>query len=188
MTFRLNGGWDVKVQRNRKQKSYIFQFFGPPTLVGRVLWNRVCPSFRPSFCQSLRPSFRLSRRFLGIVSLVFSKCWHGARNPYEVVRDRAGFSRKKFFAPKIGKMDQKWAKTWFFEFIEKFCHSFLLNLFYNENLYYMCSCTNPIFGKIFVHEICAKSANQIADLINHISRANQWNSLIFCMFIQIHIN
>ena len=25
-------------------------------------------------------------------------------------------------------------------------------------------------------------------LINHISRTNQWNSLIFCIFIQIHIN
>ena len=25
-------------------------------------------------------------------------------------------------------------------------------------------------------------------LINHISRTNQWNSLIFCMLIQIHIN
>ena len=30
--------------------------------------------------------------------------WYGTRNPCEVVRDRAGFSRKKFFAPNIGKM------------------------------------------------------------------------------------
>ena len=37
--------------------------------------------------------------------------YNGARNPYEVVRERAGFSRKSFFAPKIGKMDQKWAKN-----------------------------------------------------------------------------
>ena len=35
----------------------------------------------------------------------FSKFWHGASNPYEVVLDRAGFSRK--IAPKIGKMGQK---------------------------------------------------------------------------------
>ena len=37
----------------------------------------------------------------------FSKFWHGARNSYEVVHDRAGFSRKVFFAPKMGKMGQK---------------------------------------------------------------------------------
>ena len=39
---------------------------------------------------------------------------------------------------------------------------------YNENLYLLCSCTNPIFGKIFVTEIWAKmiSANQIAGFFN----------------------
>ena len=48
-------------------------------------YKRVCPSF----CSSVLPSIRLSGRFLWIVSLPFSKFWHGARNPYEVVRDRA---------------------------------------------------------------------------------------------------
>ena len=38
------------------------------------------------------------RRFLGIVSLDFSKFWHG----------------KFFLALKIGKMDRKWAKKGFF--------------------------------------------------------------------------
>ena len=33
---------------------------------------------------------------------------------YEVVRDKVGFSRKKIFAQKIGKMDQKGAKNMFF--------------------------------------------------------------------------
>ena len=114
-------------------------------------------------------SFRLSGCFLGIASLVFSKFWHGARNPYEVVCDIAGFSRKKKISPKIERMDQKWAKNMVFEFIEKFWHSFLLNLVYNENLYYLLSsCTNCMFGKIFVHEIWAKlfSANQIAGFCN----------------------
>ena len=32
------------------------------------------------------------------------------------------FPGKKFFAPKIGKMDQKCTKTGLFEFIEKFGH------------------------------------------------------------------
>ena len=56
----------------------------------------------------------------------------------------AGFSWKKFFAQK-----------------------FLLNLFYNDNLYYLlCSCTNPIFGKILLPEIWSQmfSANQIAEI------------------------
>ena len=44
-------------------------------------------SVRPS----VLPSVLLSRHFLGIVSLVFSEIWHGARNSYEVVHDRAGF-------------------------------------------------------------------------------------------------
>ena len=60
---------------------------------------------------SVRPSVLLSRRFIGIVSLVFSELWHGARNPDEFVRDIAGFSGKKISAPKFGKMDQKWAKN-----------------------------------------------------------------------------
>ena len=56
-------------------------------------------------------------------------------------------------------------------------------MFYNENIYHLlCSSKNPVFRKIFVPEIWAKifSGNQIPDfLINHISRTNQWNSLIF---------
>ena len=46
-----------------------------------------------------------------------------------------------------------------------------------------------IFGQIFVPKIWAKmfSANQIAGFFNHICRRDQWNSLIFCMLIQIPI-
>ena len=42
------------------------------------------------------------------------------------------FSEKKFFLPQI---EGKWAKIGLFGFFEKFGHKFLLNLFYNENLY-----------------------------------------------------
>ena len=86
-----------------------------------------------------------------------------------VMHDRVGFSGKKFFTPKISKLDQKWAKRGFCEFIKKFGHQFLLNWFYNENLYYLLSsCTNLIFVKIFVPQIQAKmfSANQIAGFFN----------------------
>ena len=60
-----------------------FLVFGHPAVAGRVLY--------------------LFGHFLGIVSLVFSKFWDGSRNPYEVVRDRAGFLRKRLLPPKLGK-------------------------------------------------------------------------------------
>ena len=101
----------------------------------------------------------------------------------------AGFSGKNFFCL------QNWEngpKTGFFQYIGKFCDLFWLHLFYNENWYYLlCSCTNPIFKKIFIPEIWAKCSQPIRlqdFLINHRSRTSQWNSLIFCMLIQIHIN
>ena len=59
---------------------------------------------------------------LNCIAVTFSKFWHGARDPYEVVRGRVEFFRKIFFAPKIGKIHPKRAKTGFFEFIGKFCH------------------------------------------------------------------
>ena len=118
-----------------------------------------------------------SRHFLGIVSLVFPEIWHGARIPCEVVvRNRAGFSRKIFFPKKLGKWAKNRPKTGFFKFIGKFGHKFLLNSIYNENLYYLlCSCTNSIFGKIFVPEIWAKmfSASQIAGFFNQLYLQNK---------------
>ena len=80
-------------------------------------WTPSCSHKGPikyglSILPSFFPSFHLSRCFLGIVSLFFfSKFWHGARIPCEVVHDRAGFSGKFFFTPKTGKMGPKWAKN-----------------------------------------------------------------------------
>ena len=45
---------------------------------------------------SMHPSFLLSKSFLRILSLVFSKFWHGARNPYKAVHDRAIFCENIF--------------------------------------------------------------------------------------------
>ena len=100
---------------------------------------------------------------------------------------------EKIFLPKnLEKWTKTGPKTRFFEFIEKFGHSFFLNLCYNGNLcYLLCFSINPIFGKIFVPEIQTKmfSANHIAVfLLNRISGTNQKNSLIFCVLTQIHIN
>ena len=122
-------------------------------LIGRrVLRSRACSSFH-----SILPSFGLSRHFLGIVSLVFSKFWHGARNPYEFVYDRAGFSTIFFFfPPKIWKRTKTGLETVFFELIEKIGLQFLLNLLCNENICYLqFSYANGMFGKIFVPEIWA---------------------------------
>ena len=77
---------------------------------------------------------------------------------------------------KLGKQTKFGPKTGFFEFIEKSGHYVLLNLFYNDSLYYfLCPCTNPIFGKIFIPEIWAKmfSVNQIARFFNQLYLQNK---------------
>ena len=138
--------------------------FGPPTVAGRVLWNRVCLSFRPSFCPSFHLTFRLSGRFLGIVSLGFSKSGHCTRR----CAWQSWIFQKNFLTLNIGKMDQKWAKNVFWIYW-KILPLVLLNLFYNENFYYLlCSSTNPKFGKILVPEIWAKmfSPVQVAGFFN----------------------
>ena len=147
------------VRKRTLNHLFIYLFMGPPALAGRVLWNRACPSF----C--------LSGHFLGIVSLVCSKFWHDARNPYVVVRDRALFSRKNFFAPKIGKMGQKWAKNRVFLNILK---NLVINLYWIWSImkmYIICYAPAqiPYLGKILVPEMWAKmfSVNQIAGFFNH---------------------
>ena len=45
----------------------------------------------------------LSGRFHGIVSLVFSEFWHGARNSYKVMRHRAIFCCVQTQIPYLGK-------------------------------------------------------------------------------------
>ena len=168
-------------------------FFGPPALAGRVLWNRVCPSFCPSILPFFRLSFHLSGHFLGIVSLVFSKFWHNARNPYEVVCVRAGFSRKIFFTPQNCKNGPKMGQR-----------RGILNILKNFviNFHWICSVTKiyiicyvpaqiPYLGKICFLRYAPKYSPSIRlqdFLINRISRKNQWNSLIFCMLMEIHIN
>ena len=87
------------------------EVFRHSAVAGKVLRNRVCPSFLPSF--------RLSGGFLGIVSLVFSKFWLGARNPYKVGHDRAGFPEIFFLPPKLAKNGPK---TGFFKFTETVSH------------------------------------------------------------------
>ena len=84
-------------------------------------------------------------------------------------RQSCVFHKSFLLTAKFEKWTKSEPKTGFFEFFEKFDHKFLLNLSYNENLYYLlCSCINPIFGEIFIPEIRANifSANQIVRFLN----------------------
>ena len=90
------------------------------------------------------------------------------------------FLKKKFWSQSLWKRTKIWAK---FEFIGKFIIFYWICSIMNLWNYVLCSCKNPVFEKIFIPEMWVKifSVNQIAGFfINHISRTNQWNSLIFC--------
>ena len=76
------------------------------------------------------------------------------------------FCGKTFFATKIGEIG-------FFEFKEKFGQGFSLYLFFIENFYLLCSCTNPL-GKILFLRYRPKSSQPIR--LQDFSWANWWNS------------
>ena len=120
-------------------------------------------------------SVLLSGRCFGIVSLVFSKFWHGARNPFEVMHD------SKIFHKRIGKMGQKQG---------------FLNLLKDViNFYWICSIMKiisflfamfPHKSYIWEKKIFLRYGPKYSKpirwqdfLINHTSRTNQWNSPIF---------
>ena len=74
-------------------------------VIYNVYWasssSSTCPTKSGlSILLSLSLSLSLSRCFLAIGSLAFSKFWHGARNPNEVVHDRTRFFQKNFFCLK----------------------------------------------------------------------------------------
>ena len=132
------------------------------------------PSFRPSFLLFVRPSIHASV-YPSVSPGVFLELCHWFFLIFGMVLEShvklcvtEPIFRENCFCPKIGK--------WFFQFIGKFGNKFFLNLIYNKNLYYLlCSCTNPIFGKVFVPKIWAKmfSANQIAGFFNQLYFQNK---------------
>ena len=99
------------------------------------------------------PSFLLSRRFLGSLSLVFSEFWHNARNPYE--------DGVTVLPQNLAKWTKNGPKTGFLKFIERFGHYFLLNLFYDENI--LSVVAQISYWKIFVPEIWAKNVLSESD-------------------------
>ena len=128
-----------------------------------ILWFNTF--WTPSGSRRLRPSILLSdllsclsKSFHGIVSLFFSKFRRGARIPCEVVRDRAGFLGKNFFAQKIGKLGQKQG---FFNLLE----SFVINFYWIWSImkiYIICSVLVriPYLGKFLYWDLCQNVLSQ----------------------------
>ena len=97
------------------------------------------------------------------------------------------FPGKFSLSPKLGK----WAKN-FFNLLENLVINFYW-IWSIMKIYIICCVPAqiPYLGKFFVLEIWPKCSQPIRlqdFLINHISRINWWNSLIFCLLIQIYIN
>ena len=127
--------------------------------------------------------------FPGTVSLIFSEFWHGARIPSEVVRDRDGFSGKIFLPSKLGKWSQSGPKTGCFFYL---LENLIINFYWIWSvmkMYIICFVPEQIsyLGKFLFLRYGPKCSQPIRlqdFLINHISRTNQLNSLIFCVLIQ----
>ena len=77
-------------------------FIWPATVARWVLQSRIWPSFPLSVC------------FLGTGSLVFSKFWHGARNPNDVAHDRI-FLEYLLLSQTLGKRIKIGPNTCFFK-------------------------------------------------------------------------
>ena len=131
---------------------------GPLAVVGRVLWNRVRPS--------------CPRVFLNFIS-IFSEFWHAPRNPYEVVRDRAGFSGKIFLPENLGKWTKNGPKTGFLNLLK----CLVINFCWVCSLMktYIICCVLAQIPKIFVPEIRTNmfSSNQIARFSNQLYLQNK---------------
>ena len=139
-------------------------------------------SVHPSVC----PSVFLSRHFLGIVYLVFSKFWHGTRNPYEVVWQSWNLQKKIFLPRKSGKWAKNGSKQDFLNLLKNFVINFYRVFSIMKIFVTYCFRTQIIYLRKFLflrYEPKYSQPTRLQDfLINHISRTNHWNS----MFIQIY--
>ena len=72
---------------------------------------------------SVRPSVRPSNQaFSWDFSISFLWIFAWRYNPYKLCVTDLDFLGKNFFAQKFGKVDQRWAKNGFFQYIERFGH------------------------------------------------------------------
>ena len=100
--------------------------------------------------------------------------------------------RKNWFCPKIWENGTKMGqKQGFLNLLKDLVITFYW-IYSIMRTYIICNVPVqiPYFGKYLFLKYEPKCSQPIRlqdFLINHISRTNQWNSLIFCMLIQIHI-
>ena len=102
---------------------------------------------------------------------------------------------ENFVYPQNRENGQKRGQKRFFEFIENFLN-FTINLYWIRSITKTCIfCSVPAqipflrkFWFLRYGPKCSQPIRLQEFLINHISRTNQWNSLIFYMLIQVHIN
>ena len=102
-------------------------------VTGRALWTRSCLPFHPAIFPGVSLEWHLEWLSLNFAMILETliKLWVTESDFLE-----------KLFCPKIWIMEQKQAKNKTFKFKEKTGYYFSLNLFYNENIYYLlCSCT-----------------------------------------------
>ena len=105
---------------------------------------------------------------------------------------RAGFSEKKIFLPQNWEKGPKMGqKQGFFNLLENLVINFYW-IWYIMEIYIICCVPtqNPyleIFLFLRYGPKCSQPIRLQDFLINHISRINWWNSLIFCLLIQISI-
>ena len=125
-------------------------------------------------------SCHLSGCFLVIASLDFTEFWHGARNPYEVVRGRARVFGKNFFASKIREMCQNLVIN--FHWICSKMKIYIICCVPAQFLYWEKSCS------------CDKGQNTLSQWDRRIYKSTLSPEQIeetvsfFCMLIQIHKN
>ena len=142
--------------------------------------DRVCLPFCP-----------LSGLFLGIWILVFSKFWHGVKNQFEVVHDKAGFFFKiVYFALKTGKMCPKLAKNRLFWIFWKIWSLIFSEFGLQWKFILVARLPHKAhIGKKYGSTDLGRNTHDQSDWriikSKYISRTNGRNSQIFSMLIQI---
>ena len=127
----------------------------PPALAGRILWNRVCPSFHPVAFPGVFLELNCQFSFAMVLESLIKFC----------VADLE-FLGKTFFAPRIGflKLKKNWIVT--FHWIYSIMKIYIISSLPVQFLYY---------GKSLICEILAKmlSASQITGLLNQLFIQNK---------------
>ena len=144
-----------------------------------------------SFCSSVCPSVCPGVSWNCIISLFWILAW--CQKPIWSCAWQSQTFWKKLFCLRIGKWTKNVPKTGFFELTEKSGHWFLLNFCSIIKTGFICCVPAQMhyLGNLLFLRYGPKCWQPIKlqdFFINHISKTNQWNSLIFCVLIQSHVS